>query len=69
MALEFDHCFVLTPPGAALAERIADCGLREGPVNSHPGQGTANRRFFCPGFTLELLYLRDQAEARGLTVA
>jgi hypothetical protein len=37
------------------AERIAAFGLCEGPSNVHPGQGTANRRFFFRNAMLELL--------------
>jgi hypothetical protein len=43
----------------------------EGTQNSHPGQGTANRRFFFTNSMLELMYIRDRSEsvsgpARGL---
>lgn len=63
MPLELDHCFILTEPGAVLAERVSATGLHEGPPSEHPGQGTANRRFFCANFMLELLYLQDADEA------
>ena len=42
---------------------IAECGLVEGTCNTHPGQGTANRRFFAANSTLELLYVSDPDEA------
>ena len=42
-----------------------DYGLIEGTPNTHPGQGTANRRFFFHNFMLELLYLTDPVEARN----
>ena len=42
---------------------MAATGLLEGKSNDHPGQGTANRRFFCANTTLELLYVRDEREA------
>ena len=38
-------------------------GLVEGTPNDHPGQGTANRRFFFSNAMLELLYVRDADEA------
>lgn len=63
MALRLDHCFILTHPGAAEAELLAAIGLIEGSSNTHPGQGTANRRFFFANTTLEFLYLRDLDEA------
>jgi hypothetical protein len=37
--------------------------LSEGTSNVHPGQGTANRRFFFSNTALELLYVRDAREA------
>jgi len=38
-------------------------GLTEGTRNDHPGQGTANRRFFFSNTALELLYVSDANEA------
>lgn len=35
----------------------------EGPPNTHPGQGTANRRFFFANAMLELLWVYDATEA------
>ena len=63
MKLALHHFFILTAEADALAEAIAAIGLVEGPANDHPGQGTANRRFFLPNSTLEILYLRDAHEA------
>ena len=37
----------------------------EGPGNTHPGQGTANRRFFFENFMLELVWVSDPAEAQN----
>ena len=45
MAIELDHLFVCTAPGAPEAEELIRFGLREGPPNQHPGQGTACHRF------------------------
>jgi len=63
MNLSLDHIFIITEPGASVAERLAETGLVEGSSNVHPGQGTSNRRFFLYGFTLELLYISDAQEA------
>jgi hypothetical protein len=60
-----DHVFICTDFGAPEAERLVAFGLLEGPPNSHPGQGTANRRFFFRSTMLELLWVSDPAEARG----
>jgi hypothetical protein len=40
-------------------------GFIEGQSNTHPGQGTANRRFFFENFMLELLWVADAAEAQS----
>ena len=56
---------MLTEPGAPVAERLAHLGLGEGAPNTHPGQGTANRRFFFSNMALELLYVSDMDEAEN----
>ncbi|MEM7281175.1 MAG: hypothetical protein AAF438_06070, partial [Pseudomonadota bacterium] len=56
--------FILSKPGAPEADLIAALGFVEGPPNTHPGQGTANRRFFFQNFGLELLFVEDEKEAR-----
>lgn len=60
-----DHVFVCCSVGAPEAEALARLGLREGSPNTHPGQGTANRRFFFGNAYLELLWVADEAEARA----
>jgi hypothetical protein len=40
-------------------------GFVEGSGNTHPGQGTANRRFYFDNFMLELLWVTDPGEARN----
>ena len=63
MTIELDHFFIITDPGAPYADLLSDTGLIEGTRNDHPGQGTANRRFFFSNTALELLYVRDTNEA------
>lgn len=63
MSIELDHFFILTAPGAPQADLLSGVGLTEGSSNSHPGQGTANRRFFFANTALELLYVSDENEA------
>jgi hypothetical protein len=63
MTTALDHFFILTDFGAPQASSLLALGLVEGTANTHPGQGTANRRFFFADAMLELLYLRDLAEA------
>jgi hypothetical protein len=40
-------------------------GFVEGSGNTHPGQGTANRRFFFENFMLELLWVTNRDEAQS----
>lgn len=65
MTFELDHLFIWTAPGAPAAQPLIDAGFAEGPSNIHPGQGTANRRFFFENTMLELLWVHDIAEALG----
>lgn len=60
-----DHIFIAVQPGAPEAAVLADFGLAEGSGNRHPGQGTANRRFFFDNAFIELLWLDNAAEARN----
>jgi len=61
--MEFDHLFICVKPNAIEAELLKEFGLTEGSSNLHPGQGTANRRFFFHNSMLELLFLTDVDEA------
>jgi hypothetical protein len=65
MTLELDHLFVCVTQGAPEAEILIQSGFREGPRNTHPGQGTANRRFFFQNAMLELLYISDPIAAQS----
>lgn len=69
MALHVHHVFICTPVGAPEAEGLLDVGLVEGSPNTHPGQGTANRRFFFERGFLELLWVHDEREAQSPLVA
>jgi hypothetical protein len=57
--------FVCVAEGAPEADLLVRFGLSEGPANTHPGQGTANRRFFFENSMLELLWVSDPAEAQS----
>ncbi len=59
------NLFVCTAVEAPEAERLITFGLTEGASNKHPGQGTANRRFFFRNAMLELLWVHDAAEAQS----
>ncbi len=63
--MEIDHIFICVPPNANEAELLKDFGFTEGTANEHPGQGTANRRFFFNNAFIELLFLKDTDEAQS----
>jgi Glyoxalase-like domain len=65
MSFELDHIFICTSVGAPEADRLAAFGLTEGTPNEHPGQGTANRRFFFANAYLELLWVNDPVAAQS----
>jgi hypothetical protein len=63
-SFELDHLFIWTDVGAPEAEGLVAFGLTEGAPNTHPGQGTACRRFFFRNAYLELLWVQDPPEAQ-----
>lgn len=63
--MEFDHLFVCTQKGAPEVDLFRSLGISEGPANTHPGQGTANRRFFFKNAMVEFLWLSDASEAQS----
>ncbi|MEM8857982.1 MAG: VOC family protein [Chloroflexota bacterium] len=63
--MELDHIFICVSDKAPQGEAVKAIGLVEGSQNVHPGQGTANRRFFFHNAFLELLFLTDAAEAKS----
>lgn len=69
MTLRLHHLFICTSVGAPEAEHLLDAGLVEGSPNTHPGQGTANRRFFFESGFLELLWVHDKREAQSTLAA
>jgi len=68
--MEVDHIFVCVKDHDAAADAMKSLGLMEGTPNVHPGQGTANRRFFFRNSFIELLHLVDEVEVQSeLTAA
>lgn len=63
--IELDHVFILTSPGAPEAGRLIEAGFVEGPPNTHPGQGTACRRFSFLNAMLEFLWVDDPVDAQS----
>ena len=68
MTLEIDHLFVYTDTADDSASKLRELGLLEGTGATHPGQGTANRRFFFHNFMLELLWVENPDEAQSEVV-
>jgi len=65
MSVRVDHVFICCAVGAPEADALLGLGLREGSGNTHPGQGTACRRFFFEDAYLELLWVSDASEAQS----
>lgn len=65
MKFELDHLLVCTGRGAPEGDELVRFGLREGPPNRHPGQGTACRRFPFKNAMIELIWVEDESEARS----
>jgi hypothetical protein len=63
--VEIDHIFICTQNKAPAGDLFAAFGLAEGSPNIHPGQGTANRRFYFHNFMLELIWVEDKEEIRN----
>jgi hypothetical protein len=65
MPLEVDHAFIACAHEAPEGDALLRLGFVEGSRNTHPGQGTANRRFYFENFMLELMWVADAAEAQS----
>lgn len=56
MNLELDHVFIVVEPEAQVVDRLLTLGFQEGPSNTHPVQGTANRRIYFANGMVEFLF-------------
>jgi hypothetical protein len=65
MRIELDYLFVCAARGAPEAEELVRFGLREGPPDQHPGQGTANRRFAFSNAMIEFLWVSAAQEVQS----
>jgi hypothetical protein len=65
MSLALDHAFIMCSIGAPEGDALIQRGFVEGSRNVHPGQGTANRRFFFENFMLELVWVDRPEEAQS----
>lgn len=57
--MEIDHIYICTEAKAPVGDKLVEFGLIEGSSNTHPGQGTACRRFYFHNLMLELLWVED----------
>ncbi|VFQ43306.1 hypothetical protein [Desulfoluna butyratoxydans] len=64
MTAILDHVFIFVSEGAPEADCLLTFGFTEGTPNTHPGQGTSNRRFFFNNMMLELLWVSNVDEAK-----
>lgn len=63
--MEIDHIYICTENKAPAGDLLVEFGFREGSSNTHPGQGTANRRFYFHNLMLELLWVEDTEEVQN----
>lgn len=63
--MEIDHVFIFTDAAQEVASTLSQFGLTEGSANTHPGQGTACRRFFFQNAYLEIVWVADEDELRN----
>jgi hypothetical protein len=67
--MELDHVFIITASPQQVAYALQEFGLTEGTPNTHPGQGTACRRFFFESAYLELVYVTSKEELKSPGIA
>lgn len=61
--MKLDHVFIGTSDIGSAVDAVSACGFIEGSTNVHPGQGTANRRYFFSNTMLELLYVDERVSS------
>ncbi|TCL53611.1 hypothetical protein EDC14_10772 [Hydrogenispora ethanolica] len=63
--MEIDHIYICTEYKAPAGDLLIEFGLVEGSSNIHPGQGTANRRFYFHNLMVELLWVENKDEVQN----
>lgn len=63
--MEIDHIYICTEAKAPAGDLLVEFGLVEGSSNTHPGQGTANRRFYFHNMMIELLWVENVEEVQS----
>jgi hypothetical protein len=69
MTLEFHHLYIFVPRGAPQMDELVAAGFCEGSRNSHPGQGTENRRVFFRNGMLEFIWVENPVELTSALTA
>jgi hypothetical protein len=67
--MKLDHVFIITASPEQVATSLQEFGLTEGTPNTHPGQGTACRRFFFDNAYLELVWVTSEEELKSPGIA
>src|SRR4051795_12503434 len=67
--MELDHIFITTDSPDQSVNALQEFGLTEGSPNTHPGQGTACRRFFFENAYLELVWVTSENELKSPAIA
>ncbi|MEE3661359.1 VOC family protein [Brenneria sp. g21c3] len=60
--MEIDHILICSKNRAVVADTLINAGFTEGAGNTHPGQGTSNRRFFFHNAYIEFLYQQENPQ-------
>ncbi|MDF9794900.1 hypothetical protein OKW21_000163 [Catalinimonas alkaloidigena] len=60
--MELDHLMIFSSQHGAEADKLLQYAFVEGSSNTHPGQGTANRRFFFENAFFEWAFVVNEAE-------
>src|SRR4051795_2912124 len=67
--MELDHIFITTDSPDQSVNALQEFGLTEGTPNTHPGQGTACRRFFFGNAYLELVWVTSEDDLKSPGIA
>jgi hypothetical protein len=63
-----DHIFIFSDEPDEAADEFLAHGFSEGPARKHPGQVTANRKFYFENFFFEILYVTAPSELQNEVV-
>ncbi len=67
--MDIDHIFIFSDNYGEEANQLVEFGLIEGSSRVHPGQGTANRKFYFHNFFLEILWVVDENDIQNKTTS